>query len=48
MHVYPDVVYIVKQTLFDQFAQNSQTKLYLPLSYNRILFKFLKVPLCLV
>ena len=29
-------VYIVKQTLFDQFVQNSQAKLYLPLNYNRI------------
>ena len=41
-------VYIVKQTLFDQFVQNSQAKLYLPLNYNRIQFKCLKVPLCLV
>ena len=48
MKVYPDVLYIVKQTLFDQFVQNNQTKLYLPLNYNRIQFKCLKVPLCLV
>ena len=48
MNLYPDVVYIVKKTLFDQFVQNSQAKLYLPLDYNRIQFKFLKVQVCIV